>query len=146
MLVFCCIQRVVSSNCYIGGSGGIQTHATVGEERLFWANVKSCSSLPTGAAGVIELERIEECHEPLLARVVAGSHVVVAGSHFWNLSHAYCLHCSKSTVATVPQALGTVANVLFGQCCMHLPSFVVTNIVTMSLPRSWSTSIDHVNW
>ena len=42
------------------------------EERLFWANIKSCSSLPTGAAGIIEpKEGFEECHQLLLARVVA---------------------------------------------------------------------------
>ena len=43
-----------------------------GEERLFWADVKSCSSLPTGAAGVIEPKAgFEERHQLLLARVVA---------------------------------------------------------------------------
>ena len=43
-----------------------------GEERLFWANVKSCSFLRMGAAGVIEhKEGFEECHQLLLARVVA---------------------------------------------------------------------------
>ena len=43
-----------------------------GEERLFWADVKSCSSLSTGVAGVIEpKERCGERHQLLPARVVA---------------------------------------------------------------------------
>ena len=42
------------------------------EERLFWANVKRCSSLPTCAAGVIEpKEGCEECHKLLIARELA---------------------------------------------------------------------------
>ena len=43
-----------------------------GEEGLFWAIVKRFSSLPTGAAGVIEpKEEFEKHHQLLLARVVA---------------------------------------------------------------------------
>ena len=43
-----------------------------GEERLFWADANSCSSLSTGAAGVIEpKEGFEERHQLLLAGVVA---------------------------------------------------------------------------
>ena len=43
-----------------------------GEERLFWADLKSCSSLPMGATGVIDRkEGFEEHHQLLLARVVA---------------------------------------------------------------------------
>ena len=42
------------------------------DERLFSADVKSCSSLPTPAAGAVESkEGFYKCHQLLLARVVA---------------------------------------------------------------------------